>query len=500
VVYFAATMWCVPVPSQAPLVSLTSRPLNDLPRTRADGRRAHSWCCLCRRPCSPHLIKEPAFTRTLTAQASMDVDTSPLTRLTAGSFFGAVIPPGCVLDVEVPVGLSLRLTNAAVASSSGQATLLVAQGGDGPLAPVATVRDGQVALGVALAPGCCRLAADGDALIVAGRVRQLLGNERAARALDADMAGWTALCAQRRELAAASEARGLSWAEQAEEQGLPVDAAALRLHERCAGLISRHELRPGVPPWQPAAPYASPASWDAFADATGMPGGSEGAPWRLGEGRLAVARRDGPALRAVLTDALSPPLTAVHALRLAGWGCASGVSELRLLVLGAEGGAELSGAAKWLELLRALPGVKRAYVFFVGPEVPKRLHRTRRTLRLGGAFCKLCFVRGTFHEAEALPRRARAPHLALALNSGLYDLHRSWTPTLAALLAARVPLALTSYHAQEAELDARTLQARLGARLVVSAQPNPFASQLPHLDEAFPGRAFTANSFITLTQ
>ena len=109
-------------------------------------------------------------------------------------------------------------------------------------------------------------------------------------------------------------------------------------------------------------------------------------------------------------------------------------------------------------------------------------------------------MRGTFHEADALPRRARAPHLALALNSGLYDLHRSWTPTLAALLAARVPLALTSYHAQEAELDARTLQARLGARLIISAQPNPFASQLPHLDEAFPGRAFAANSFITLTQ
>ena len=116
-----------------------------------------------------------------------------LTRLSAGSFFGAVIPPGCVLDVEVPPGLSLRLTNVAVASSSGRSTLLVSQGADGPLASVATVQDGQVALGIALAPGCCRLAADGDALTVSGRVRQLLGNEAAARALDADLAGWTAL-------------------------------------------------------------------------------------------------------------------------------------------------------------------------------------------------------------------------------------------------------------------------------------------------------------------
>ena len=31
--------------------------------------------------------------------------------------------------------------------------------------------------------------------------------------------------------------------------------------------------------------------------------------------------------------------------------------ELRLVVLGAEGGAELSGRTKWLELLRALPGL-----------------------------------------------------------------------------------------------------------------------------------------------
>ena len=160
--------------------------------------------------------------------------TVPLTRLTAGSFFGAVIPPGCVLDVEVPVGLSLRLTNAAVASNSGQATLLVSQGAVGPLAPVATVRDGQVALGVALSPGRCRLAADGDALIVAGRVRQLLGNERAARALDADMAGWTALCAQRRELAAAPSA----------DVGLDVELAEAAVVVHVADLAEDRALLP----------------------------------------------------------------------------------------------------------------------------------------------------------------------------------------------------------------------------------------------------------------
>ena len=65
-------------------------------------------------------------------------------------------------------------------------------------------------------------------------------------------------------------------------------------------------------------------------------------------------------------------------------------------------------------------------------------------------------------------------------------------------LAAGVPLACSSYHAQEAELDARSLGARLGAKLLGGPQPNPFASELPHLDETFPGRSYAANSFLTL--
>ena len=66
-----------------------------------------------------------------------------------------------------------------------------------------------------------------------------------------------------------------------------------------------------------------------------------------------------------------------------------------------------------------------------------------------------------------------------------------------ALLAARVPLAFTSYDAPEAGLDARPLAA-LGARVVVRAASNPFSSRLPHLDELFVGRTYSANAFLTV--
>ena len=123
----------------------------------------------------------------------------------------------------------------------------------------------------------------------------------------------------------------------------------------------------------------------------------------------------------------------------------------------------------------------------------------RRRLRLGRRKLELRFLRGVYHAVchHALALEEPPPALAIAYNSGIADFASSWAPTVRALLAARVPLAFTSYHAPEAGLDARTLAA-LGARVVVRAAPNPFSSMLPHLDELFPGRVYSANSFLTL--
>ena len=414
--------------------------------------------------------------------------------LAADSFFAAVIPDGQECRLDLPAGLSLHLVNVATTRPDNAAAVLYV--GDATLAPVAALQSqaGQVALSTSLAAGVCRLAAVGSSLAVTGKVVLLRGHVRGSRALEIDHAEWSALCEQRRQLAEACAARGLSWEAQAEEQGLPVERAALQLHQRCQRLIKAHALRRGVPLWQPSAPYgdgaqhAPLAGWDAWVEATSMPVSLEG----LGR----IAPRDWPALRALVTDALSPPLTAAHALRLLrahghehgrttthGKGAGpSKPSRLSVLVLGAEG-FELGGRSKWLELCRAFPSARRVVVVFVGPGVPASLHGKTRTVRTTGVGSgggggvggsggdsgggggvgglqrlRLRFVRGVYHEAlrnGELPTEARAPQLALALNSGLADFYSSWGPTLSALLAARVPLACTSYHAQEAELDVR---------------------------------------------
>ena len=172
--------------------------------------------------------------------------------------------------------------------------------------------------------------------------------------------------------------------------------------------------------------------------------------------------------------------------------------------------AELSGLAKWAELLGDAHGLNcsRLHVLFCGPEVPRKLDGTTRRVPHGDSGELVCaFVRDTWHGASAAPAppvaallAAHPPQLALCFNSGLAEHARSWLPTLSDLYwRRRVPIACTSYHRPEAELDARTLAVRLGVLpRNLDCMPNPFASRLPHLDEAFPGRTFVSNAFLSV--
>ena len=199
----------------------------------------------------------------------------------------------------------------------------------------------------------------------------------AARALKRDLADWLNLSHQRRELAEQSEAAGLTWVAQAERQGLPIDGRGLKLHMRCAAFIAKHKVRRGVATWHSDGLNCAdvPDSWDDFAASRRVPRG--------------VARR------AVISDALSFPLTAALALRVANVVDERSVpAELSLLVLGAEAGAELGGWSKWFELLW-VTGSTDATLTFVGPRVPKALDGTRRVLtETGGRRLRLLFVRG----------------------------------------------------------------------------------------------------------
>ncbi|KAL1507692.1 hypothetical protein AB1Y20_007305 [Prymnesium parvum] len=296
----------------------------------------------------------------------------------------------------------------------------------------------------------------------------------ARRALDSDLAAWVDLCAQRRALARRDALRSLRWEDQAAEQRLPVDRRSLALHRRCRAFIRAHRLRRGDYIHPSGGGPASPRGWAAAA--------------------LPAAR----AHRAVATDALSFPLSAALALARLG---AARRAPLTLLVLGAEPGAELRGRGKWLELLRC--GAREARVLFVGPRVPRRLDGTaERRVDGAGRRVELSFARGAYHDARL---RARvdafgAAQLAVAFNSGLAEHVADWARSLCRLLRAGTPLALTSYHLPEAQLDARTLRWRFGCRLLCAAAPNPYASELPHLDELFPGRTYRANAFLTVAK
>ena len=321
------------------------------------------------------------------------------------------------------------------------------------------------------------------------------------RELAEDLSAWVALAAQRRAAFDAAEATGADWAAQAAAQGLPVDAKQYDLHDRCSAFIASRSLERGVP---------------FGASAAGMIGTCSG--WRDYE--RAVEMPKTAAARAVLSDCLSFPLTAAYAAQIAGVG--GGGDALSVLVLGAED-SELNGLSKWAEMLRVgRHGTRELRVCFVGPRVPTRLDGSETTLRhdpagddgaksaKGGGerapplLLRFAFVRGHHHEAHVrarVPAAFAAPQLALAFNSGLAEHAGDWLPTLRPLLwgPRPIPLALTSYHKPEAELDARTLAVRAAVPLRrMHCEPNPFASKMPHLDELTPGRVYFANAFLTV--
>ena len=145
-------------------------------------------------------------------------------------------------------------------------------------------------------------------------------------------------------------------------------------------------------------------------------------------------------------------------------------------------------------------GATEVSVAFVGPRVPRALDGKTTSKRSAHGKLRFTYLRGLWHEAATRLPAADSPDLALAFNSGLADYAASWLPTLRHLYwECGVPIAFTSYHKPEAELDVRTLAVRLGVRAShLHCEANPYASALPHLDELFPGRTYTANAFLNV--
>ena len=347
--------------------------------------------------------------------------------------------------------------------------------------------------------------------------------KRERRLLAKDLSDWQMLGARQSALVEAADGRGEPWESQAQAQGVAVDTVSVALHEQCAAYIAQHGVRRGQPPWMRSVALPEPVtSWAAYAQAAQQP-------------------KD-VLLRAVASDSLSFPLTAAYACHLAGVRADPRTGRLSLLILGPEA-SEIAGIVKWAELLKRSHGLGASSLslLFVGPRVPKRLDgqshayrtdaadsdaasdadaadaadassasRSAASRSASTASLHVAYLRGLWHECQgrALPKAFRThaspPDLAIAFNSGLADYAAGWLPTLEALYFGQgVPLAFTSYHQPEAELDARTLAVRLlrcRERQKMKCMPNPFASQLPHLDYLFPGRTYVANAFLSVVR
>ena len=340
---------------------------------------------------------------------------------------------------------------------------------------------------------------------------------RANRAeLRKDLAQWLSLGTYRAKLAHNAAEAGRSWEEQAKLEQLPIDTKGHALHLKCLAYIEKHGLQRGQSPWlrshQLSVPRKdAPATlhlkdWPAYVRAADVP--------------------DGAALRAIISESLSFPLTAALAARLACVTADPISGCLSLLVLGAEMGAELSGLEKWAELLgdsHGLGDVRSLHVLFCGPKIPAKLDGETRHFRAAtGELLTCAFARGAWHgqakstvlaNTSLLPSEDSAadgeggeanigyPQLALAFNSGLAEHASSWMPSLKDLYwGQRIPLACTSYHKPEAELDARSLAVLLGVpHGCMHCMPNPFASRLPHLDELFHGQTYCANAYLSVS-
>lgn len=80
---------------------------------------------------------------------------------------------------------------------------------------------------------------------------------------------------------------------------------------------------------------------------------------------------------------------------------------------------------------------------------------------------------------KLLPRLWKAPDIAVAFNSGMYESDRElWRPTLDLLVGCKVKCLFTSYNLLEVEADAKAWK-EAGGEIKVEPQLNPFRAQEP---------------------
>ncbi|XP_049827684.1 nascent polypeptide-associated complex subunit alpha, muscle-specific form-like [Schistocerca gregaria] len=203
-----------------------------------------------------------------------------------------------------------------------------------------------------------------------------------------------------------------------------------------------------------------------------------------------------PLERAVLSEIATGPLTALFALQKSNK--VSGTTE-KLVVhfVGAEWSFEMERADKWEAfLLHLIPSLKALVLVFVGPEVCSLPPEARGLLQKQSTLCPQCQEKGrtvemvippqTFYHEYVASQDYIPPTIICAYNAGLYrpNGHKdidSWSDTVTALLRdPSVPVAVTSYTAEEVLKDAERLQHHRALNFVLPPSQNPYRSLRPN--------------------
>jgi hypothetical protein len=110
----------------------------------------------------------------------------------------------------------------------------------------------------------------------------------------------------------------------------------------------------------------------------------------------------------------------------------------------------------------------------------------------------LRYTQALYHELDSQWHAENTPHLAVALNAGLW-LYPSWKPTVMRLLDDDVPLLLTAHDESERDSDFEFV-AKMGAHVLVPPQSNPWAYTQPTRRPEKLGQVFYKNAFFCVVQ
>ncbi len=205
-------------------------------------------------------------------------------------------------------------------------------------------------------------------------------------------------------------------------------------------------------------------------------------------------------------------------------------TELTIHIVGAAITNEQLTVTVFEELLHVLPNLKQLNVVMVGPELSETHMPDANTCdkceKVGKKMTFLSYpmlyeeyvlnygnpknesnTNNTNNNTENQPtdkNEFKKPDLVCAFNSGIHEAElmnkeNSWKPALEWILQHNVPLLVTSYNAEEAELDQKYIE-KLGGKVTLSHQLNPFRSLHPIREPTSTNQFYFLNYYLHLVR